>query len=316
MSSLQKVSDYRVMHQRQDVGIRISSLYRQQQLAIGILDLASKDELIESLKWYTANMSNPIYVITLQTRIDEEDWQAMFPDVNFIIFKQPATTGEYINVFADECYATYFLVVRTDAVLIAFDGERLMAAMAEKNHPAIITPVMISSALEVMPTLRAPYINGRQVDPMSFTPSIDMDEEELNLYPVMELGLYDRALFQRLRSYDTLISGEFYQAMDFGVRCFLLGYRIFTTKSLAIQFPTRLSIIEDRSLCDGSDRFYTKAMSVRRIAGKNVVEKWKPYVDKEVLNEEVKKKQMLLQKTDFFTLMKNWKTRDSAEVNE
>ena len=151
---------------------------------------------------------------------------------------------------------------------------------------------------------------------MSFTPSIDMDEEELNLYPVMELGLYDRALFQRLRSYDTLISGEFYQAMDFGVRCFLLGYRIFTTKSLAIQFPTRLSIIEDRSLCDGSDRFYTKAMSVRRIAGKNVVEKWKPYVDKEVLNEEVKKKQMLLQKTDFFTLMKNWKTRDSAEVKE
>ena len=81
------MSDYRVMHQRQDVGIRISSLYRQQQLAIGILDLASKDELIESLKWYTANMSNPIYVITLQTRIDEEDWQAMFPDVNFIIFK-------------------------------------------------------------------------------------------------------------------------------------------------------------------------------------------------------------------------------------
>ena len=151
---------------------------------------------------------------------------------------------------------------------------------------------------------------------MSFTPSIDTDEEEPNLYPVMELGLYDRALFQRLRSYDTMISGEFYQAMDFGVRCYLLGYRIFTTRSLAIQFPKRLSIIEDRSLCDGADRFYTKAMSIRRIAGKNVIEKWKPYVDKEVLNDEVKKKQMLLQKTDFFTLMKNWKTKDAADNPE
>ena len=304
------------MHQRQDVGVRISSLYRQQQLAIGILDLSTKEDLVESLKWYTSNMSTPLYVITLQSRIDEEDLTDSYPDVNFIIFKMPATTGEYVNAFADECYATYFLVVRTDSSLIAFEGEKLMAAMAEKNHPAIITPVMISSSCEVMPTLRAPYINGRQVDPMSFTPSIDEDAEEPNLYPVMELGLYDRALFQRLRSYDTLISGEFYQAMDFGVRCFLLGYRIFTTRSLAIQFPKRLSIIEDRSLCDGADRFYTKAMSIRRIAGKNVIEKWKPYVDKEVLNDEVKKKQMLLQKTDFFTLMKNWRTSDSAEPEE
>ena len=300
------------MHQRQDVGIVISSLYRQQQLAIGILDLSTKEDLISSLKWYTENMSTPLYVITLQSRMEEADWASDFPDVNFIIFKLQATTGEYINAFADECYATYFLVVRTDSSLIAFDGEHLMAAMGEKNHPAIITPVMLSSSCEVLPTLRAPYINGRQVDPLSFSPSVDTDEEEPNLYPVMELGLYDRALFQRLRSYDTQIAGEFYQAMDFGVRCYLLGYRIFTTRALALQFPSRLSIIEDRSLCDGSDRFYTKAMSVRRIAGKNVVEKWKPYVDKEVLNEEVKKKQLLLQKTDFFTLMKNWKVKDAA----
>ena len=302
------------MHQRQDVGYRISALYRQQQLAIGILDLASADELRETLRWYTESMNMPLYVITLQSRLDESDWQDDFPDVNFIVFKSAATTGEYINAFADECYATYFLVVRTDCTLIAFEGERLMGMMAEKNHPAIITPVMISSSCEILPTLRAPYINGRHVDPMSFTPAVDSDTPEDNLYPVMEIGLYDRALFQRLRSYDTAISGEFYQAMDLGVRCFLFGYRICTTRSLAVQFPSRISIIEDRSLCDGVARFYTKALSIRRIAGKNVVEKWKPYVDKEVLAEEVKKKQLLLQKTDFFTLMKNWKVAGSADA--
>ena len=305
-----------MMHQRQDVGYRISALYRQQQLAIGVLDLGSADELRSTLRWYSGNMNVPLYAVTLQSRIDEAEWQNEFPDVNFIIFKNAATTGEYINAFADECYATFFLVVRTDCTLIAFEGEKLMRMMAEKNHPAVITPVMISSACEILPTLRAPYINGRQVDPMSFTPSADTDAEEDNLYPVMELGLYDRALFQRMRSYDTVISGEFYQAMDFGVRCFLLGYRIYTTRSLAIQFPSRISIIEDRSLCDGVERFYTKALSIRRIAGKNVVEKWKPYVDKEVLSEEVKKKQLMLQKTDFFTLMKNWKVTGAAETED
>ena len=131
------------MHQMQDVGYRISALYRQPQMAIGILDLSTKEDLIETLRWYTENMNMPLYVITLQSRMDEYDWQKEFSSVNFIIFKLPATTGEYINAFADECYATFFLVVRTDSVLVAFDGAHLMELMAEKNHPAIITPVML-----------------------------------------------------------------------------------------------------------------------------------------------------------------------------
>ena len=107
--------------------------------------------------------------------------------------------------------------------------------------------------------------------------------------------------------------GEFYQAMDFGVRCYLLGYRILTTRALALQFPERVSIIEDRSLCEGVNRFYTKALSIRHIAGKNVAEKWKPYVDKELFNEEIKKKQLLLQKTDFFTLVQKWKAPEQDD---
>ena len=37
------------------------------------------------------------------------------------------------------------------------------------------------------------------------------------------------------------------------------------------------------------------------------MEKWKPYVDKDLLKNEVKTKQIILQKTDFFTLVKEWK---------
>ncbi len=306
------MSEYKVLHRTQDLGLRITSLYRQEQMAIGILDLSTKEALEETLGWYTANMSVNLYVMTTQSRMDDGTIAERFPGVNYIIFKSSCSTGAYINALADECYATFFLVVRTDCQLIAFEGEKLMAMMADRNHPAIICPVMISSAGDVLPTLQAPYIKGRIVDPISFVPTIEEDLAEETLYPIMELGLYDRALFQRLRAYDTQIMGEFYQAMDFGVRCFLFGYRIFTARSLAIQFPTRISIIEDRSLCDGVNRFYTKALSIRHIAGKNIVDKWKPFVDKALLNDEVKKKHVILQKTDFQTLIQKWKVRDGA----
>ena len=302
------MKNYKIIYRKQDLGLRLSSLYRQRQLAIGILDFGSRSELVGTLSWYNDNMNSSIHVLTTEYRMeDNQDLIEKFPDVTFIILKDETSTGEFINAFADECDATFFLVVRTDLSIIAFEGDKLMALMSDKNHPAVISPVMISSQGEIMPTLRAPFIRGKEVDPQSFMPDMENEKAEMNLYPLLEIGLYDRALFQRLRAYDVNIMGEFYQSLDFGVRCHLFGYSIVTVRMLAVQFPNRISIIENRSECDGMNRFYTKALSIRRIAGKNIIEKWKPYVDKEVLQEEVKKKQINIQKTDFFTLQKNWK---------
>ena len=91
--------------------------------------------------------------------------------------------------------------------------------------------------------------------------------------------------------------GEFYQMLDFGVRCNLYGFPIYTCSDFALRFIAKHSIVEDRSKCDGMNRAYTKALSIHRIAGKNLVEKWKPYVDKDLLKNEVKTKQIILQKT-------------------
>ena len=290
--------------------MKISSLYHQAQLAIGLIDTSTKDDLISSLNWYKDNMNFCLHLITTQDRAEEMDLAELYPEVTLILFKTTSTTGEYINALSDECYTTYFLVLRTDTILIEYQGQELMRMMADRNRPAIITPVMLSSQLEVIPTLRAPHLNGKDFDPLSFTPTVSEAIGEENLYPVMGLGLYDRALFQRLRVYDSQITGEFFQMADFGIRCYLLGYSILATRNIVIQFPQKVSIVEDRSPCEGINRFYTKAMSIRRIAGKNMVEKWKPYVDKSLLNDEIKKKQIILQKTDFFTLMDNWKVKE------
>ena len=221
-----------------------------------------------------------------------------------------------INAFAAECYASYFLVVRSDIQILGFDGSALLHIMADKTHPAMLTPVMLNSDMEVLPTLRAPFLKGKELDPLSFMPDITPGTLSANLYPVMGLGLYDRALFQRLRGYDEEVGSEFFQLMDFGNRTHLYGFPIFTCSDFAIRFLNKHSIIEDRSACEGMNRVYTKALSVHRIAGKNVIEKYKPYVDKQLLKSEVKTKQIILQKTDYFTLIKEWKSGADGEAKQ
>ncbi len=300
------MSSYRMVFRKQDLGFRISSLYKQKQFAIGILDFGTKEELESTLKWYMENMNLSLHVLTNEYNMERYNIQANYPEVTFIIFSNDTTTGEYINAMADECYTDYFLIVRTDMEMVAFEGEKLLAVMAGKDHPVVICPVMISSEAELLPTVRAPYIRGSEIDPQSFLPDMEAEKEQRTLYPVLQSGLYDRALFQRLRGYDTEILSEYYQAIDFGTRSWLFGYSIKLTPALALQFPKRVSVIEDRSECSGMNRFYTKALSIKRIAGKNLVKKWKPYVDKVCLSEEIKKKQVNLQKTDFFTLIEKW----------
>ena len=306
------IAHYKTVQRRQDVGMRISALYRQQQLSIGILDVASAEVLCGTLDWYMANMNCALHVITLEDTFEQEELGQKYPDVTFICFNSLVSVGEMINAFADECYATWFLVVRSDMQMVGFDGSQLMRLMGEKSHPAMITPIALNQNGEVMPTIRAPYLKGKELDPLSFMPPVEPGRLVSNLYPVMGLGLYDRALFQRLRGYDGQISGEFYQLLDFGIRCHLYGFPIFTSSDFAILFGAKQSIVEDRSRCEGMERCYTKALSIHRIAGKNVVEKWKPYVDKVLLKTEVRTKQIILQKTDFFTLMKEWKNPEET----
>ncbi len=305
------LSHYKIVQRKQDVGMRISSLYRQQQLAIGILDVGDAETLKSCLDWYLGNMNCCLHAVTLQERFDSENLGELYPDVTFICFKSLCSIGEQINAVADECYASFFLIVRSDTQIIGFDGATLISQMGDKRHPACITPIMLNESMEILPSLRSPYIRGKELDPQSFVPSLEEGKLNSNLYPLMGLGLYDRALFQRHRGFDEEILGEHYQMMDYGIRVNLFGYSIFTSRDFAIRFFSKFSIIEDRSPCEGMNRCYTRALSIHRIAGKNVVEKWKPYVDKQLLKDEVKNKQAILQKVDFFTLMKEWHNEET-----
>jgi hypothetical protein len=158
----------------------------------------------------------------------------------------------------------------------------------------------------LIPVIQAPMLRNGMIEPISFLPAgIGVP----TLYPFLGVGLYERALFQRLRGFDELIEGEYWQQLDFGLRTWLYGYPLLNHPGLACTFPTRQFIIEDRSIREGVRRVHTKALGVRQMNGKNYPRRPGKFADAHVLSEV--KKRLALYKTDFLQLIDQWKAPES-----
>lgn len=299
---------YKVISGKQDISHLIHQLHTEELLAIGIMDTGTKENLQDSIAWYCSNFNHGIHVISQEERFNWDDMKAQYPDVTFIIFQKTPSLAERINAFASETDTTYFYLTRSDVETVAFEWDMITTKMKRPDHPAVLTPLVFNRSQELTPTVRAPHMNKNDVDPLSFIPSTSDDQ---NLYPFLGLGLYDRALFQRLRGYDTEIKGAYWQALDFGTRCWLYGHPIYSVNYLAIIFPTKQFLIEDRSECDGIERFYTKAFAVQVSNGKIKIRK--PYKnDKSCLENEVRPRAALY-RIDFATLCAFWKAPEESK---
>ena len=297
---------YSVISRKQDISQLINQLHREEFLAVGIMDTGTVDDLQTTLSWFVENFNYCLHVVSSNDRFNVEEMQAIYPDVTFIVFPKAPSLAERVNALADVCMTTYFLTMRSDTNLMSFDWKPLEARMREDEHPAMLCPWVYNKSNEEIPTLRTPLINGREVEPVSFMPSAECSA---NLYPFLGIGLYDRALFQRLRGYDEDITGAYWQTLDFGVRCWLYGYPIYTVSQMAVLFYSKQFLIEDRSEQQGFERFYSKALSVHQVKGHNYIRKG-PKMSKRVINEEVKPR-LGLYKTDFRTLCENWKNPEA-----
>lgn len=297
---------YSVISRKQDISQLINQLHREEFLAVGIMDTGTVDDLQTTLSWFVENFNYCLHVVSSNDRFNVEEMQAIYPDVTFIVFPKAPSLAERVNALADVCMTTYFLTMRSDTNLMSFDWKPLEARMREEEHPAMLCPWVYNKSNEEIPTLRTPLINGKEVEPVSFMPSAECSA---NLYPFLGIGLYDRALFQRLRGYDEDITGAYWQTLDFGVRCWLYGYPIYTVSQMAVLFYSKQFLIEDRSEQQGFERFYSKALSVHQVKGHNYIRRG-PKTSKRVINEEVKPR-IGLYKTDFRTLCENWKNPEA-----
>ncbi len=296
------MQNYSVFSAKQDMGLKLSHMHKEELLAVGIMDTGTKEELEETVRWYSENFNHGLHVITYSERLSQNSIQSNFPGVTFIVFDQAPTLAQRINALANECMTTYFYLTRTDIQTAAFDWNTISSKFAGEDHIAVLAPLVFNKDQELTPSVRAPQFEGKKLDVLSFIPS---RKDDADLYPFLGLGVYDRALFQRLRGYDEDIKGAYYQTLDFGTRCWLYGYSIYSVNYMAIIFPKKQYLIEDRSDCPGVERFYTKALTVT-LAKNGKAKVRKAYrTDKRVLNNEVKPR-LALYKTDFPTLCAFW----------
>ncbi len=281
--------------------------YHVTQIAIAIIDSGTTNELISAIELYTQSLpSVPLYIVTQDGRFDLVRLQDTYAHLGILVFGGSTYIGEKVNAIASVCSANYFLTVRSDTVMVNFEYDALLSLMGQVGHPVVAGSIIANAYREIVPCRRIPVPITDTIDPDSDFPTMDPNHPDHTLYPPMGLGLYDRALFQRLRGYDEEIHSDYFQLLDFGLRSYLFGYHITLSPDLLVQFANRESIIEDRSERPGFERCYTKNLSIRRVKKKNKVKKPPLHYDRASYNGEVKERFQWLQKIDYAHLVETW----------
>ncbi len=296
------MNNYHIYRNKQDIGKRIRYLHSEEPLSIAIVAIDTGNTLIDAISYYETRFSSPLFVLIYEGMGSITELRMSFPSISFIVFTQPVSVANMINVMANECFTTYFFVTRSDTQVMHFDFESILMQFRKIDKPALLAPVLLNKADEQIPVVQVPRIEKHIIDPLPF---FSTKEKESTLYPYLGLGVYERALFQRLRGFDEQIVGEYWQFLDFGVRCWLFGYSIFTYSPLLLKFPFRQLIIENRSETESIKRVLTKALGMRQVNGKNYPKRIGTRTDSPYMKHEMGKR-IALYKTDFFELMDEW----------
>ncbi len=312
---MREMNNYKIFHRKQDVGKKIEQLHRSEQLAIGIIDVGSLEQLENTIQWYVENMNFCLHVVMNLERGDINVFKKEYPDVTFIVYSSINSFGESVNTIADECFTNFFMIVRSDVEIIRFEGAYLFNILNGKESPIALVPAIANSKKEIIPSMNSPKLEGFLINPDSYFPNMASTEVYQTLYPFMGMGLFDRAFFQRIRGYDIDIKSEYYQFLDFGIKCNEFGKTIGCTSAFIVSFPKRLSVIEDRSPIENLNKVHTRALGVQTINGKNFAHKFRGYFDKKTFNVEVKERLIVLVKKDFKSLIKSWKYTPDEELN-
>lgn len=296
-------SNYQIFHRRQDIGRRISQLHREEQLAVGLIAHGSSDEIAQAIEHYLHHYQWPLTLLMDEEGARNLELQREFPQVTVLVFHGGITLGTKLNAFANECYATYFLTIRSDQEILIFKPTELLQLLLRNDRPALVTPVLVEHDNQIRPSVHQPHLQEGMINPQPLVPSNNLNP---NLYPFLGLGCYDRALFQRLRGFDEHIYGDYWQFLDFGIRCWLYGYPIYTHPNFALKFTSRYAVVEDRSDHIGMERCLTKALGMQQLKGKNFVKRRGKGIDVKLVRSEVKPR-LALYKSDFTQLMAYWR---------
>ncbi len=293
---------YTLINKKEDIATKIKFLHREVKLSLCIIDQQNDENTIFALNSFIEEKDINIYIAISDNKLRVKKLIEKLPFVNFLVFSGTFKYGDIVNAVSKECYSTYFLVLNSNVIIDSINLENIMLKMEQDKNILAIAPRLYNRLNEPTPIISIPAIIKKELNIINFI--ADDRKEITTLYPFYGIAIFNRALFQRLREIDNNINSSYWQLVDMGLTCYLLGYYIISSESFKAHYINSNLFIEDRSICKGIDRLYTKALCVRQKKGKNKIKKWGLYSNSKYLKEV--EKRILLYKTDIFNLIKDW----------
>jgi hypothetical protein len=188
---------------------------------------------------------------------DLESLSREFPEVRFLLVKEPVTNGEMINIGVGEARAPLVLCLWSDTRVSSISASLLDSV--EKGHAVCTVPLIRNSRSEVVPSFQSPHLSKGRLSLQFHTPRADREKV---LFPFDYAGIYMKERFAQVGGFDPQMANPYWQKLDFGFRCFLWGEKIRGATALTLVYSSPPPA-EDATPDESYKVFYLKNMAVR-----------------------------------------------------
>jgi GT2 family glycosyltransferase len=187
---------------------------------------------------------------------DSENLTDRHPNARFYFVRGGAGTGDLVNLAASEIQTEYFLVLWSDTRLLPpVLSSRLLYSLMES--PALCqVPLIVDPQGNPEPSRSVPAPGSGGTLETWFT--VADDNEKDTLYPYDYTGFYKREPFLRTGGFDTAYENPYWQKLDFGFRCRMMGHRIFQNNSIRLVHNGQYPMVENTTRDADYPRFVLK----------------------------------------------------------
>ncbi|MFQ3547311.1 MAG: hypothetical protein SNJ56_03155 [Termitinemataceae bacterium] len=203
------------------------------------------------------------YVLSVEEKRENYDIEELclrYPFLQVLLVETGLSLGSWINLAAQEVRTSLFFVLWNDIHLYhggrSLQGSEAMriADRVQKNEVLCTVPLVQNSKFESLPTLISPAYYRGTIKTLPLVPRI---EGAPSLYPFDGVGIYHRDRFIQLGGFDTSLTSQFWQLMDFGFRAHLWGEEIRSSQAVRVMYDGEIPP-QDTSVHPDYKRFYLK----------------------------------------------------------
>ncbi|NIZ40891.1 hypothetical protein PVA45_05180 [Entomospira entomophila] len=178
-----------------------------------------------------------------------------------IWIRESLQAGELVNIVMEEAKTPFVFILWNDMIFNAEDVSHHLFLRLEERQDLCATPQLYNAHGVEIPSLSMPVFPPNDIFRVLRTSGQNVEEPK-TFMPLDFCGVYNRARFLNLGGYDTSITTEYWQKVEFGLRAAMWGEKIVLNPSLSVSYADALPV-DDESINASTSRFALKTLSVR-----------------------------------------------------